>query len=87
MKAIITGTVPTAYQSKSIGSFGIPIKSNADGSITAYIEFDSIADAKKHLVKVANKLFDDPKELREALKDIKKGYLSYDAATVYIEKP
>lgn len=88
MKAVIIGTVPTGYQSNSIRSFGIPVTKHRGGCLEAYQEFDTIKEAREYLINQAYKLYDENiNDLKEAIRNIKKGnFLSYDAATVYIER-
>jgi hypothetical protein len=41
MKPIITATVPTGYQLRSLSAFGIGCKKNGDGSYSGKMESDS----------------------------------------------
>lgn len=77
MKAEITATVPTAHQLDQVAVFGLPWKKNLTGSITAYEQFPDKDEAKKHLIRIAERhLVDD--ELAEALNEIEK----YDELTI-----
>ena len=87
MKVVIEAKAPTIYQLSSVSSFGLPVKSNIDGSYTLKEEFQTKKAAENWLNKRAEYYFETSKELREAKKDIKRGYLCIDAVTAYINKP
>lgn len=87
MKVVVEAKASTVYQLSSVSSFGLPVKSNIDGSYTIKQEFQTKKDAEKQLMKAAEYYFETSKELREAKKDIKRGYLCIDAVTAYINKP
>lgn len=90
MKAIITATAPTAYQSKSLSAFGMNVKSNVDGSFTSEMEFESEAQAQAFLKLRAHAWYsshdttDD--EFTEMLEQIEKhSSLTLDAVTASID--
>ena len=86
MNVIIIGTVPTVYQQSSIRSFKLPVKKNMDGSFTTSEKFKTIKEDRQHLIDVANIYFENSKELKEALYEIKHlNRLSIDAAIVNIK--
>ena len=59
MKVKITATAPTSYQLRNLGHFGLPIKSNGDGSHCAEWEFDTLMEAKAYLKHRADMYGDD----------------------------
>ena len=90
MKAIITATAHTAYQSKSLLAFGMNVKSHPDGSLTSEMEFEDEAQAKAFLKLRANAWYsshdttDD--ELNEMLEQVEKySSLTLDAVTASID--
>lgn len=85
MKVKITATAPTSYQYGSIRHFNLPIKSHGSGSHTIEENFDSIKEAKEYLTTRAENYFDTKRELKEANREIKRGYLQLDAVTAFIE--
>lgn len=86
MKVYIKATAPTSYQYGSLRHFNLPIKSKLNGSHTIEQDFDTTKEAKKYLTERAENYYDCPKELKEAKKDILRGYLTIDAITAYIER-
>lgn len=87
MKVKLQSSVPTVYQSNSIGSFGIPVKKNMNGSFSCTMECQTKKDAIKYMLERAEYLAESPKELKEMKRNINKyGYMSYDAATLNIIK-
>lgn len=91
MKTKIEISVPTSYQSSSIYAFGIEVKQQLNGSLTASKEFESKKEAKEYLKKVVThhynngRYFDTIKAYKSALASIRGGSLTIDAATAYIE--
>lgn len=90
MKTRITATAPTAYQSRSLSAFGMPVKKLLDGSYTSEEEFESYEEAKKYLIQKANDWYNSHNttedELDEMLSDIEMyGNLTLDAVTASIE--
>jgi hypothetical protein len=90
MKVKIIATAPTAYQLNSLNAFNLGMKQNGNGSFTGSSDFDTIVNARKHLIEQANRYNDSdgygsPKILKEMIKDIKKhNCLSLDAVTAHI---
>lgn len=90
MKAIITATAPTGYQSRSLSTFGMDVKKNLDGSFTSEMEFEDEAQAKAFLIKRAELWYNDHdttgEELNEMLGQIEKySSLTLDAVTASID--
>ena len=90
MKAIITATAPTAYQSKSLSAFGMNVKNHPDGSFTSEMEFDDEAQAKLFLKLRANAWYNShdttENELSEMVEQIEKyNSLTLDAVTASID--
>lgn len=85
MKTRITAKAPTSYQYRSLSAFGMPIKELGNGSYIASQDFDTKAEALAYLKKRAEMYFEDQKELKEALRDVKCGGLTLDAVTAGIE--
>jgi hypothetical protein len=82
----LVSKVPTVYQSKSIQAFGLPVQ-RFDGSFYCDQEYQTKKDAIDYMLKRAEILAEDEKELREMKKCIKKhGVLHWDAATLHIER-
>ena len=90
MKTAIRSTVPTGYQLQSINFFGIPVKSNGNGSCSCEQIFQTKKDAINYLIKLIDRKSEsnfDSKEIREMKAEVRQhNRLSYDAATAYIEK-
>lgn len=83
----LVSKVPTVYQSKSIKAFGLPVQGLIDGSFYCDQEYQTKKDAIDYMLKRAEVLAEDEKELREMKKCIKKhGVLHWDAATLHIER-
>lgn len=79
--------VPTVYQQNSIKSFGLPVQGLIDGSFYCEKEFQTKKEAINYMLKRADILFDDPKDLKKSKSVIrKKNILEYDAAILSIEK-
>jgi hypothetical protein len=89
MKTIITASAPSAYQMTSLHAFGLNIKPHAyDSGATGTLEFSTRKAAREHLQKRAqmyNETYGTEENLRAMFKDIKKGFLSIDAVTAYIQ--
>lgn len=84
MKVKITATAPTSYQLTSLGHFGLPIKSNGDGSHYAEWEFDTLMEAKAYLKQRAD-MYEDPALLCVMYEMIDRvGKLRLDAVTASI---
>jgi len=81
MKVIITGSVPTSYQFRSINSIGLPVHQSGNGGYFIKEIFPTKKEAIKHLRKVADYLNQDGDHA-----ELRNNYLSYDAVTVTIEK-
>lgn len=85
-KVFIKCTVPTAYQESSIRMFGLPTKRSLDGSISIESEFDSVGEARLHLVDRAAIIAETAEEFEKLVEGINHcGVLPYDAAIAYIE--
>lgn len=91
-KYTVTSSVPTGYQLNSINTLmgAGNVKSHADGSFSANIEFDSEEAARGYLRERLSDIFNetsmDESEHAEAVADIEKnGRLEYDAAVARIE--
>lgn len=83
----LVSKVPTVYQSKSIQAFGLPVQGLIDGSFYCDQEYQTKKDAIDYMLKRAEVLAEDEKELRGMKKCIKKhGVLDWDAATLHIER-
>lgn len=90
MKVIITAKAATGYQLNSLGFLNMDGKQYPDGSYRAWKEFKTRREAGDYL-RTRAKIYNDKtgqgeKELREMLADIRKGYLTMDAVTAYIEE-
>jgi len=90
MKAIITATAPTGYQSKSLSAFGMNIKNHPDGSLTSEMEFEDEKQAKKYLISRAEAWWNShdttDEELTEMFAQIEKySSLTLDAVTASID--
>ena len=87
MKYQITATAPTSYQTQSLRHFGMGCNANGNGSYSASMNFDTKMEARLHLEKRAEMYFEDRKELKAAMRDIRiHGTLRLDAVTASIEK-
>lgn len=87
MKTQLTSTVPTHYQRQSISAFGLPVKSNMGGYFSVNEKYSTKKDAQDYMLKIAENLAENEKELRIMRKSIKKqGLLYYDAAVLRLEK-
>ena len=83
----LVSKVPTVYQSKSIQAFGLPVQGLIDGSFYCFQEYQTKKDAINYMLKRAEVLAEDEKELREMKKCIKKhGVLHWDGATLHIKR-
>lgn len=85
MKTRITAKSPTSYQYRSLSAFGMPIKELGNGSYIATKEFHTKKEAIEYLKKRAEMYYEDQRELKEALQDVKCGVLTLDAVTAGIE--
>lgn len=88
-KVVITCEVPTSYQHGSLSFFNLRNETkNPNGSYSAWEVFDTVEEAKKHLInRVKNSDSFTPQEEKEAIANIKKNkMLRYDAATATIVK-
>jgi hypothetical protein len=90
MKVKVTGHVPTVYQMKSLSDLAGDYTQNPDGSFGFEREFNTVKEAKNFLRERAFSLLESDGftngQYREAMHDIKQGYLRYDAAQLNIEK-
>ena len=85
MKCQIQGHAPTIYQMASISRFGIPVTKNMGGSFSICKAFDTVHDAIEHLYTMADRYYDEPKELMKARHEAKHNkQLTIDAATARI---
>ena len=85
-KVFVKVHVPTKYQYSSVSSFGIPVKSNLDGSVSAEQEFPSIEAAEDFLLQRAGLYAQTEEELLDLTDEVlKHNTLTLDAATAYIE--
>jgi len=87
MKVQITSKVPTVYQLQSIQQFGMVVNKLPGGSFYACKSFRTKREAREYLKEKAVRYFeDDPKKLKEALRNIRElDFLEIDAATAKIE--
>ena len=86
MRTKLSSEVPTHYQSRSIAAFGMPVKMHMDGSMSCSFEFKTKKEATEYMLRIADKLAENDKELREMVSDIKNGRLYYDAAVLKMER-
>jgi hypothetical protein len=91
-KFIITATAPTSYQLSSLNAFGMGYVKHGNGSYSASLEFESIDNARAHLIQRAEMYNDqDPCGTLEKLTSMVNDVMSYDclrldAVTAHIEK-
>lgn len=86
MKVFIEAIAPTSYQLSSIYSFGLPVKSHANGSYTIKEEFETKKAAQDYLRNRAENYFEVKRDLIDAKQEIQRGRLTMDAVTGYINK-
>lgn len=80
MKAVITATAPTHYQSKSLGLFKLDKlnKNPYSSEMVGYSEFNTVAEARNYLKKLAFNYYENDKEIKW---NSGKDYLDLDACT------
>ena len=87
MKVKITATAPTSYQTTSLRHFGMGCNANGNGSYSASMTFDTMKDAKEYLVSRAENYFEEEKQTKKAIRDIRNyGVLRLDAVSATITK-
>jgi len=82
----IIATAPTSYQLASLRHFGLNVNSYPTGAHVGTLIFDTLQEAKEHLVTRAELYFEDESELQSALIDIENNFLRMDAVTGSIEE-
>ena len=85
MKTRIKATAPTVYQIRSLGAFNFDNQKSAGGAYIGWSDFNTKKEALAYLRARAELYYEDRKQLREALKDAKRGVLTLDAVTAYCE--
>lgn len=87
MKVKIIAKAPTPYQYNSLFALRIGFERQLDGSAIGIRHFDTIKEARKHLMEVAYDRIEDTNEYKNAIKMIKKyNCLDYDAVYAKIER-
>lgn len=84
----VQASVPTIHQLTSISRLCGGWQRQADGSFLFEEEFDSHVEAEAFLYERLSAISDhlDEEELSEKKREIRRGYLSYDAAVLSIQK-
>lgn len=85
MKTRITATAPTVYQLGSLRAFNLENQKSAGGAYIGWSDFDTKKEAISYLMARAESYYEDRKQLREAIRDVKRGVLTLDAVTAYCE--
>lgn len=86
-KVKITASIPTSHTMNALSKFGLNNKANVDGTVTGELEFNSIEEAKAHLVARAEMHLDTEGELKDALNEINNyNYLRLSDVTADIEE-
>lgn len=85
MKIRIKATAPTFYQYRSLCAFNLDNQKSAGGAYIGWSDFDTKKEALAYLKERAELYYEDRKQLREAIRDVKRGALTLDAVTAYCE--
>lgn len=85
MKIRIKATAPTIYQYRSLCAFNLDNQKSAGGAYIGWSDFDTKKEAISYLMARAESYYEDRKQLREAMRDVKRGVLTLDAVTAYCE--
>lgn len=86
MKTRIKATAPTVYQLSSLNAFNLDKRTNhGNGAMTDHSDFYTKKEALAYLCERAARYYESQKELREALRDVKRGVLTLDAVTAHCE--
>lgn len=86
MKTTVESTVPTAYQRQSISAFGLPVKSNGNGTLSIEYTFNTKKEAINYMLSIVEALANDETSLKEMKREVRKhGRIYYDAACLTIK--
>ena len=86
MKTRVTATAQTSYQMNSLRSFNFDHTiAVGNRSCIGWSDFETKKEAIAYLRSRAEQYYEDRRELREALQDVKVGVLTLDAVTAYCE--
>lgn len=83
---MIVAKIPTHHTLMALGAFNLTVRQDRGGAYIGSSLFFTREDAINHLLSRAMMMFEDDKELQEAIKEAECGSLTYDNVTALINE-